>query len=85
MGTDGTVEITVGDDVHHAIAWWYREPPKDVSTVTKADEKKAVRGGRHHGGYRRSERTDPDHDHRPAVHGQGRASSTAKRNSPAAG
>ena len=54
-----------------AIAWWYREPPKVVSTG-KADEKKAVRGGRHNGGYRRSERTDPDHDHRPAVLGQGR-------------
>src|SRR5258708_6464381 len=39
MGTDGTVEITVGDDVHPAIAWWYREPPR-TTTVTKADEKK---------------------------------------------
>jgi len=39
MGTDGTVEITVGDDVHPAIAWWYREPPK-TSTVTPAGGKK---------------------------------------------
>jgi predicted dehydrogenase len=39
MGTDGTVEITVGDDVHPCIAWWYREPPK-TTTVAKADEKK---------------------------------------------
>lgn len=39
MGTDGTVEITVGDDVHPAIAWWYREPAK-TTTVTKADTKK---------------------------------------------
>ncbi|PYT24129.1 MAG: gfo/Idh/MocA family oxidoreductase [Acidobacteria bacterium] len=39
MGTDGTIEITVGDDVHPAIAWWYREPPR-TTTVTKADEKK---------------------------------------------
>src|ERR1044071_415090 len=38
MGTDGTVEITVGDDVHPAIAWWYREPPK-TTTVTNAAEK----------------------------------------------
>lgn len=38
MGTDGTVEITVGDDVHAPIAWWYREPPK-TATVTKAEEK----------------------------------------------
>jgi predicted dehydrogenase len=38
MGTDGTVEITVGDDVHPAIAWWYREPPR-TTTVTKAEEK----------------------------------------------
>ncbi len=36
MGTDGTVEITVGDDVHPAIAWWYREPPKAAATVTPA-------------------------------------------------
>lgn len=33
MGTDGAVEITVGDDTHPAIAWWYREPPK-VETVS---------------------------------------------------
>jgi hypothetical protein len=39
MGTDGTIHITVGEDVHHAIAWWYREPPR-TTTVTKADEKK---------------------------------------------
>ncbi len=40
MGTDGTIEITVGDDVHPAIAWWYREPPKAAATAAKADEKK---------------------------------------------
>ena len=39
MGTDGTVEITVGEDVHPAIAWWYREPPR-TTTVTNASEKK---------------------------------------------
>src|SRR6202171_3056330 len=39
MGTDGTVEITVGDDVHPAIAWWYREPPR-TTTVAKAGDKK---------------------------------------------
>jgi predicted dehydrogenase len=38
MGTEGTVEITVGDDDHKAIAWWYREPPK-AEKVTKAEEK----------------------------------------------
>ena len=38
MGTDGTIEITVGDDVHLPVAWWYREPPK-TSTVEKANEK----------------------------------------------
>ena len=38
MGTDGTVEITVGDDVHPPIAWWYREPPKNTE-VTSAKEK----------------------------------------------
>jgi predicted dehydrogenase len=45
MGTEGTVEITVGDDVHPAIAWWYREPPKAAATVTKAGEKKAFVAG----------------------------------------
>jgi hypothetical protein len=39
MGTDGTIEITVGDDLHTAIAWWYMEPPK-TTTVTNADAKK---------------------------------------------
>jgi len=39
MGTDGTIEITVGDDVHPCIAWWYREPPK-TTTVAKAEDKK---------------------------------------------
>lgn len=39
MGTDGTIEITVGDDVHPCIAWWYREPPK-AATLTSAEEKK---------------------------------------------
>jgi len=45
MGTDGTIEITVGDgpntyEPHGSpcIAWWYREPPK-VTEVTKAGEK----------------------------------------------
>ena len=46
MGTEGTIEITVGDGPNNyeprgrnCIAWWYREPPKDT-TVTKADDKK---------------------------------------------
>jgi predicted dehydrogenase len=38
MGTDGTIEITLGDDVHKPVAWWYREPPK-TSTVAKATDK----------------------------------------------
>ena len=38
MGTDGTIEITVGDDLHMPVAWWYREPPK-TSTVEKASDK----------------------------------------------
>jgi len=40
MGTEGTIEITVGfDEPNLPIAWWYREPPKKV-TVTNAAEKK---------------------------------------------
>jgi predicted dehydrogenase len=38
MGTEGTVEITVGDDVHMPVAWWYREPPK-TTVVTPAAKK----------------------------------------------
>ncbi|MBS1859815.1 MAG: Gfo/Idh/MocA family oxidoreductase [Acidobacteria bacterium] len=45
MGTDGTIEITVGDDVHPAIAWWYREPPKETDAQKKAAEKKAFVAG----------------------------------------
>jgi predicted dehydrogenase len=47
MGTEGTVELTVGDDVHPAIAWWYREPPKVVEAKagSKAEEKKAFVAG----------------------------------------
>jgi len=46
MGTDGTIEITVGGDnpddgtFQPPIAWWYQEPPK-TTTVTTADGKKA--------------------------------------------
>ncbi len=46
MGTEGTIEITVGDGPNNyeprgnpAIAWWYREPPK-TTNVAKANEKK---------------------------------------------
>jgi predicted dehydrogenase len=39
MGTEGTVEITVGFDDPHCIAWWYREPPKKAAEVVKAGEK----------------------------------------------
>jgi predicted dehydrogenase len=45
MGTDGTIEITVGDDVHPAIAWWYREPPKAAANEAKAGQKKAFVAG----------------------------------------
>jgi hypothetical protein len=39
MGTEGTIEITVGDDNKMPVAWWYREPPKAAAT-TAADTKK---------------------------------------------
>src|ERR1039457_3339817 len=45
MGTEGTIEITVGDGPNNyepkgspCIAWWYREPPK-TTEVVKAGEK----------------------------------------------
>jgi hypothetical protein len=40
MGTEGTIQITVGADVEHCIAWWYREPPKQAAILSKAGEKK---------------------------------------------
>ena len=45
MGTDGTVEITVGADGQPPIAWWYREPPKAAAETSKAGEKKAFVAG----------------------------------------
>jgi predicted dehydrogenase len=44
MGTDGTVEITVGDDKNPAIAWWYREPPKTSSAQPAKKEDHFVAG-----------------------------------------
>jgi predicted dehydrogenase len=38
MGTDGTVQITVGEDIHHCVAWWYPEPPKQEK-LTQAGAK----------------------------------------------
>jgi hypothetical protein len=40
MGTEGTIEITVGFDDPHCVAWWYREPPKKAAEVAGAAEKK---------------------------------------------
>ena len=40
MGTDGTIEITVGDDVHMPVAWWYREPPKTTTVDRRGPKKK---------------------------------------------
>lgn len=45
MGTDGTIEITVGDDVHPPVAWWYREPPKTTTVTTAEDKKKPFVAG----------------------------------------
>lgn len=44
MGTEGSVEITVGDDTQPVLAMWYREP-SPPPTVTKAGEKKAYAAG----------------------------------------
>jgi predicted dehydrogenase len=45
MGTDGTIEITVGADTQAATAWWYREPPKQVAAGAKDEKKKAFVAG----------------------------------------
>jgi predicted dehydrogenase len=51
VGTEGTIQITVGDGPNNyepkgspAIAWWYREPPKAVTTGKKEEPKKVVAG-----------------------------------------
>ena len=44
MGTEGAVQITVGDDTHPVLATWFREPTPPPS-VTKAGEKKAYVAG----------------------------------------
>jgi predicted dehydrogenase len=42
MGTDGTLHITVGEDVHPAICWWYPEPAKAEVTPGAKNEHKAA-------------------------------------------
>jgi predicted dehydrogenase len=49
VGTEGTIQITVGDGPNNyepkgspAIAWWYREPPKQVTNPK--EQKKVVAG-----------------------------------------
>ncbi len=44
MGTEGSVEITVGDDTQPVLAMWYREP-SPPPRVEKAGEKKAYAAG----------------------------------------
>jgi len=45
MGTEGTIEITVGADNQPPIAWWYREPPKEAAVAAKPGEKKVTVAG----------------------------------------
>jgi predicted dehydrogenase len=52
MGTDGTIEITVGDgpntyEPHGSpcIAWWYREPPKNTEVARAEDKSKPFVAG----------------------------------------
>ena len=40
MGTEGTVEITIGDDTHPALAVWFREPAQPHVTQAGGKEKK---------------------------------------------
>jgi predicted dehydrogenase len=42
MGSDGTIQITVGDDVNPAIAWWYREPIKPAVSTAKNEPAKVA-------------------------------------------
>ncbi len=51
MGTDGTIEITVGDGPNNyepkgspCIAWWYREPPKTTNVGEAKKETPKVAG-----------------------------------------
>ena len=40
MGTEGSVEITIGDDTHPALAVWFREPAQPHVTAAGGGEKK---------------------------------------------
>jgi predicted dehydrogenase len=40
MGTEGSVEITIGDDTHPALAVWFREPAQPHVTTAGGGEKK---------------------------------------------
>jgi predicted dehydrogenase len=44
MGTEGTIEITVGFDEAPCIAWWYQEPPKKVDASKPGEKKPFVAG-----------------------------------------
>ena len=61
------------------IAWWYREPPKKATEVTKAGEKtKPFVAGATMVASRRRQRAHPDHDQRSGASPARKASSTAK-------
>ncbi len=45
MGTEGTVEITVGFDEMPCVAWWYQEPPKKAAVNAAADKNKPFVAG----------------------------------------
>jgi len=45
MGTEGTIEITVGDDKAAPVAWWYREPPKTVTVTDGSKKQEPVAAG----------------------------------------
>ena len=71
MGTDGTVEITVGADGAPPIAWWYREPPKVVESTKAGEKKKPFVAGATMVATGGAADADSDHDRGHELHRQG--------------
>ncbi|MGB9457836.1 MAG: hypothetical protein WCB12_17430 [Bryobacteraceae bacterium] len=68
MGTDGTIEITVGDDVPMPVAWVVSRAAQVLDHREGQCQEAALRGRSHHGCFRRPDFAD---DRRPDFRREG--------------